>query len=268
MNILFIGDISGEDGIRAIKENLSNIKKEFNIDFVIANAENTTQGRGLSLDDYNELKILGINFFTMGNHTWYQKDYSQVLSNNDIVRPANLNELSSYSKYGIGTRLVNVNGKKIRITNLLGSSIIFKNNENVIINPFNYLENLLLNIEKDSFHIIDFHSETTSEKNAFICNFKNKVGAILGTHTHVQTSDNRVIENTAYITDVGMTGNSEGVIGAEPITIVEMFKGERKFFKLSPNKGKYQLSAVVLKINNNICDEISRILIYEDNIIK
>ncbi len=268
MNILFIGDISGSDGIRAIKDNLAEIKNEFKIEFVIANAENTTEGRGLSKSDYEVLKKLGINFFTMGNHTWHQSDYSDVLSNDDIVRPANINNLSTYSKYGVGTRSLNINGIKIRITNLLGSSITFKNSENVITNPFIYLENLILNIEKDSFHIIDFHSETTSEKNAFLCNFKSKVGAILCTHTHVQTSDNRIVDNTAYITDVGMTGNSDGVIGAEPTTIVEMFKGERKFFKLSTNKGRYQFSAVVLKINNNICEEINRILIYENNIIK
>lgn len=268
MNILFIGDISGDDGKRAIKENLSKIKNEYKINFVIANAENTTNGRGLSKEDYNELKEMGINFFTMGNHTWFQKDYSEVLSNNDIIRPGNLSEHSTYSKYGIGSKLIDINGQKIRITNILGSSIILKNNESIILNPFNYLEDLINNIEDDSFHIVDFHSETTSEKNAFIHNFKNRLGAILGTHTHVQTADNRIIDNTAYITDVGMTGNADGVIGANPITIVEMFRGERKFFKLEPNYGNYQFSAVILKINNNVCSEINRILIYENNIIK
>lgn len=263
MNILFIGDISGKDGIKAIEENLNKIKKEYNIDFVIANGENTTDGRGMNFSDYNYLKNLGIDFFTMGNHTWFQKDYELVLKNDDIVRPANINNHSSISKYGVGTKLLSVNGLKIRITNLLGSSITLKNGE-IIENPFNYLDNMLNKIEKDSIHIVDFHSETTSEKNAFLCNFKGKVSAILGTHTHIQTADNRIVDGTAYITDVGMTGNANGVIGAKPETIVEMFKGERKFFKLEPNFGSYQFSAIVLKINNNKILNIDRILLYED----
>ena len=266
MNILFIGDIFGKTGIRAILKQLDHIIDEYNIDFVIANGENTTKCRGLSYADYSNLKKLGINFFTLGNHTWRQNDYPEVLKQDDVIRPLNINENSDLANYGLGTRVVEVKNKKIRITNLLGSSIYNRYSEQNFINPFKCLESLLSEIQhEDSIHIVDFHSETTSEKNCAIRSFKGRVQAILGTHTHVQTNDARIIENTAYITDIGMTGPAEGIIGAKEDTLIEMFYDDRQFFKLSEASGKYQLSFIVIEFDDSTNNPISikNLIIYE-----
>ncbi len=263
MKILFIGDISGPDGIRAVKENLNKIKVNESIDFVIANGENTTNGRGLNLQDYELLCSYGINFFTMGNHTWFHSDNPIVLDKDNIVRPANLDQNEMISKYGHGFKRIMINNKWFTIINLLGNSVTTKFNKT---NPFLWLNKFLNENKNDDYIIVDFHAETTSEKNAFFLEFKNRVHAILGTHTHVQTADSKLVDNTLYITDVGMTGNSLGVIGASPKTIIEMFKEERQFFKLEPNIGKYQFSAVILELNENKNKNISikRILITEN----
>ncbi len=259
MKILFIGDISGDDGIRAIKENVKEIVSKQKIDYVIANAENTTEGRGLNFDHYNLLKEYGVDFMTMGNHTWKQKDFKIVLNEKNIIRPANLSLDYENHDVGIGSSVVNVNNKKIRITNLIGKTVYLKDMQT---NPFHELDKIIAS-DKSDIHIVDFHSETTSEKNAFFLNFKGKVSAILGTHTHVQTADNKIKDNTAYITDVGMTGSESGIIGAKPETIIQVFKEEAERFRLLPNLDKYQFSAVILSFEQNNIKKIERVLIYE-----
>ncbi|MGL5591386.1 MAG: TIGR00282 family metallophosphoesterase [Mycoplasmoidaceae bacterium] len=259
MKILFIGDISGEDGIRAIKDNVKSIIKNEKIDYVIANAENTTDGRGLNFTDYKKLMEYGINFFTMGNHTWKQKDCKIVLSEQNIIRPANLSKDFEFFDIGVGSKEILFQNKKIRITNLLGKSLNFKDMQT---NPFHKMDEILKE-DKSDIHIVDFHSETTSEKNAFFLNFKGKVDAILCTHTHVQTADEKIRDKTAYISDVGMTGSESGIIGAKPETIIQMFKEEIQFFKLAPNLDSYQFSAVILEFKNNEVIGIKRILKYE-----
>lgn len=262
MNILFIGDIFGECGKIAVNNELSKIKKEFKIDFVIANAENTSLGRGLNYKDYQYLSGCGIDFFTMGNHTWHKKEIFDILKKEkNIIRPNNIIPNNEMGLIGVGTKIINVKNKSIRITNLLGSTVNFKNLQT---NPFVDLIDIIADDSSD-IHIVDFHSETTSEKNAFFLEFQNKVTAIFGTHTHVQTNDAKIINNTAYITDVGMTGPSHGIIGAKPESIIAMFKGESERFRLEEQIGKYQFSAVVLIIDDKTNKPISlqNILRYE-----
>ncbi len=265
MRILFIGDISGPDGIRSVQDNVLKLKKEKNIDYCIANAENASQGRGMTLGDYYLLSNNGIDFFTMGNHTWFHSDYPEVLNQENIIRPGNIVSPDEYANTGQWSKIVQIGDFKLCITNLMGSSVI--SNRFELSNPFALLEQRLNELENDVYHIVDFHCETTSEKNALFLEFKGKVNAILGTHTHVQTADNRVIDNTAYITDVGMSGSTLGVIGAKPDTIIEMFKGERKFFRLQPQIGVYQFNAVILDINekDNTTNSIERIFIVENS---
>lgn len=260
MKILFIGDIFGECGKFAVYSELSKVKKKYCIDFVIANAENTSLGRGLNWKDYHYLNDLGIDFFTMGNHTWHKKEIYEILtSKSNIIRPNNLVTNEEIGQIGVGTKIFQFQNKFIRITNLLGSTVNFRNLQT---NPFLDLEEIIVNDTSD-IHIVDFHSETTSEKNAFLINFQNRVTAILGTHTHVQTNDARIVNHTAYITDVGMTGPSSGVIGAKPDSIVLMFKGISERFKLEEQNGKYQFCAVVLEIDdfNNYPVDIKTIYI-------
>ncbi|MDE5553499.1 MAG: TIGR00282 family metallophosphoesterase [Malacoplasma sp.] len=263
MKILFIGDISGTAGKRAVSNELWKLKKEYNCDFVIANAENTTLGRGLDFADYNLLIESGIDFITMGNHTWHKDDIKEILeTKNNIIRPNNIKIGEEYSKYGVGTKLVKVKNKLLRITNLLGISVKMK--DDIQTNPFLNLEEIIENDTSD-FHFVDFHCETTSEKNAMFLSFWGKVGAIFGTHTHVQTNDARIISNTAYITDAGMTGARDGIIGAKPDSIIAMFKGESTRFRLEEQNGIYQFCCVFLEIDDltNHPIKVFPITIYE-----
>lgn len=261
MKILFIGDIFGKSGRKAINVELPKIKKEHNIDVTIANAENASHGRGLSLKHYLQLKLFGIDYFTLGNHTWYQNDIKEVLNNKDVVRPFNIKLNNEWSKYGNGSIIFEYKNKIIRLTNLLGNSIMTKDLQT---NPF-IAFNDVVNNDKSDIHIVDFHCETTSEKNAFLLTFASKVSAIVCTHTHVQTADEKIYKNTAYISDVGMTGGSNGIIGAKPDTILEMFVGKSNKFKLDPQEGKYQFNGVIIEFNdkNNLPINIERINIIE-----
>ncbi len=264
IRILFIGDISGTMGKLAIELEIDEIKRKYNIDYTIANAENTTKGRGLDWEDYNFLLNNGIDFFTMGNHTWHKKDIYEILEEKkNIIRPYNLKSELEESKVGVGTKIVKIKNWTFRITNLLGKTVMIKEWQT---NPFHALHEIIDKYEKTDFHIVDFHSETTSEKNAFFLEFQGKVDAILGTHTHVQTNDYRIKDNTAYITDVGMTGAADGVIGAKPESIISMFKEEQDFFRLEEQTGLYQFCAVVLSFdekNQEIVD-IEPIYIFQN----
>lgn len=264
MRILFIGDIFGEKGKQAIQKELPDLIPKENIDLVIANAENCTNGRSLSLKDYEFLKKCRINYFTFGNHTWYLEEIKDVLKNNNTIRPLNIKPLCDESKYGIGSLEFKFKNKKIRITNLLGNTVFC---HEIQTNPFLKLDEIL-NINSSDIHIIDFHAETTSEKNAFLQYFAGKVSAILGTHTHIQSADERIYKNTAYITDAGMTGPSEGVIGANPETIIKMFRGESERFRLSPDTSNYQFNGVVIEFDekNNKPINIKRIFIREKGV--
>lgn len=249
MKILFIGDVFSKIGRKAIANELPKLIKKERINFVIANVENCTHGRSINIRHYNYLKSLGVDFFTMGNHTWENDQIFDILKQNDIVRPLNLKKTCSYYKDGVGTQVVEVNKKKIRITNLLGLSTSAKNVQS---NPFLVMDKLLIKIKnnKEDIHIVDVHANATSEKNAFLCAYNNQVSAIVGTHTHIPTADAKIMNNTAYITDVGMTGPAEGIIGANPKTILQMFREEVKHFKLEPMTGKYQFCAVLITFNN------------------
>lgn len=261
MNILFIGDIFGKKGREAIRNELLLLKKKYDIDFTIANAENTTHGRSLNNKHYKELQSYGIDFFTMGNHTWQLDEINEILKNNNIIRPMNVNGSFVQSKIGDGTKIINIKGIKIQITNLLGMSIPMNNLQT---NAFVCMKQILRNKNKSDIHIVDFHCETTSEKNAFFLEFCGKVNAILGTHTHVQTNDAKIYNNTAYITDVGMTGASMGIIGANPKEILEVFNGSKDRFKLEPDNSKYQLNAVLISFDKNFrTKKIENIVIYE-----
>lgn len=244
IRILCIGDIFGKAGRRAITNLLPKIKKDYNIDFTIANAENTTHCKGLNLKHYNLLVNSGIDFFTMGNHTWNKHEIIELLeTKNNIIRPYNLTETYFYNQYGVGTKVIDIKGFTFRITNLLGLSVRFNNNQT---NPFIALDIIIKNNLSTDFHIIDFHAETTSEKNTLLYAFKNKVSLIYGTHTHVQTADAKIVDNTAYITDVGMTGPSEGIIGCDGNIIMNKFINNEKSFNIEEHVGKYQFCGIIV----------------------
>lgn len=267
MKILFLGDIFGQAGRDIIKRKLGDIKSKNKLDLVIANAENCTHGKGLNWDHYHFLKEAGIDFFTMGNHTWSKKEILEILEKeNNIIRPLNLNSDFQYWNIGQGSKQIEFKNKKIRITNLLGESVLlpFKIN-----NPFLCLENILAESKDDDIHIVDFHAETTSEKNAFGIYFDGKVSAILGTHTHVPTNDIRITpKKTIYATDVGMCGPGFGsIIGAKPENVIIRFLNPETKFKLEVSDFGAQLNGVIMEFDDISNKPISyeQIRIIEDD---
>ena len=168
-----------------------------------------------------------------------------------MVRPGNISGNPKYINEGVGYRIVQLKQKKILIINVLGQSVnLHPVLEINIDNPFSYFENLLKQVKADIV-ICDFHGETTSEKNCFMQVFKSKCTAILGTHSHVQTNDAIVRDGTAYITDVGMTGPANAVIGADPNSLIKMFKGESERFILTEAQtNEFQFNAVVMEIDD------------------
>ncbi len=249
MNILFIGDLFGVEAITFLENNLERIKKENKINLVIANAENVTNGKGLSLKHYKRLQKLGIACFTMGNHTFSNSEILSYIDGSNIVRPANLN-----INIGEGYKIINYNSKSICVINLLGRVYMTQSLDC----PFRSLDNILKEVKAD-YYIVDMHAEATSEKIALGLDFDGKVDAIVGTHTHVQTADDRKLpKGTLYISDIGMTGPLDGVIGSDPEPIIERFR-TGMFTKALPASGKTQFNAVVLTIGNNQSNSIRRL---------
>lgn len=252
MRILYIGDIVGELGLKFLEDNLKEIVKDNKINLVIANAENVTFGRGLRKEDYIRLMKLGIFAITMGNHTFSNKSIKEYINDSKIIRPANIT-----SEYGRGYLTLNYNDKKITIVNMLGR--IYMNNMSLDC-PFKTMDKILDEVSSD-YIIVDFHGEATSEKIAFGYDFDGKVSAIVGTHTHVPTDDLRVLpEGTLYVTDIGMTGPYDGVLGDEKSTIIERFRSGVYEPAKTLNTGAIQFNAVILDFNP-IKNSISRIRI-------
>ena len=219
MNILCIGDIVGKPGRHAVVSLLPELKKEFQIDFVIANAENTAGGAGLTKRLAKFLLRFGCDVLTLGDHVWDQKDIIPYLEQERrMLRPANFPDGTPGKGVCVFTT---ASGKKVAIINLLGR-VFMRYNVNC---PFRTLEKLLDNLNKDVHVIVvDMHAETTSEKRAMGFFSDGKVSAVVGTHTHVQTADETVLPHgTAYITDLGMTGPHDSVIGQNKERIIERF---------------------------------------------
>ena len=226
MKVLFLGDIVGKVGRRTVKNNLEKLVKKYQVDFVIANGENTTHGKGLIEKHYYELLDMGVDCITLGNH-YLSKDslLSYIEDADALIRPLNLSQRIG----GEGSRLFEVNGIKIRVTNILGTAFM----KEEVSSPYYSLKSLIDSLEsEDSIHIVDYHAEATGEKMCFGYAFDGLVSAVLGTHTHVQTNDAKILKNgTAFISDVGMCGAANGVLGFEKDSVmrVTMFGEKGRF---------------------------------------
>lgn len=244
MNILFIGDIVGNPGRDAVKALLKPLIQEYAIDLTIANAENAAGGKGLTKEVAVELFAAGIEFMTMGNHVWDQRSIMKYIEEEArLIRPANY----PIGAPGKGYGYVRVKGKKVGILNLSGRVFLPS-----LEDPFSGAIRWTNEIRRETpIILVDFHAEATSEKVALGWFLDGKVSAVLGTHTHIQTADARVLEQgTAYITDVGMTGPRDSVLGVKKEVIINRFLTQLPA-KFELANGPLQLNGVVLDIDEN-----------------
>ena len=228
MKILFIGDVVAKPGRAAIKEVLPDLIKKEKIDLVIANIENLAHGKGATDLTVKEIRNAGVDIFTSGNHIWFREEFAHLMNSDPtIIRPANYPADAA----GFGFTYAKVGREKVLITNLIGRQWIDEPTDE----PYRTIDALLLDQverEKPSAIIIDFHAEATSEKNALAWFLDGRVTAVLGTHTHVPTCDERIFPGgTAFVTDVGMTGALNSVLGVESEIIIRKQKdpGPTKF---------------------------------------
>ena len=258
MRILFIGDIFGASGRGMLSYALPKLKDR-HIDFVIANGENVSGGRGLSKAHYKELIANGVQCITMGNHWRDEREIERYIdAAPKIVRPLNL---IGYHR-GVGSKVFDVNGVPVRVTNVLGTAFM----PEAVTVPFLAL-NDLLGTAKEAIHIVDYHAESSSEKHLFAYAFDGKVTAVLGTHTHVATADSRILEKgTAYQTDVGMVGLRDGAIGISKETALDRFVYGRDVSLDGDAFGLCQFCATLLDIDEKTgkARSIERIYMEED----
>ena len=257
MRILFIGDIVGNPGRKATTEYLKVLNKSSTTyDYIVANGENAAGGKGITFEIVDQLLASGVSAITTGNHVWDNKDIFDFIDTTpQLIRPANY----PTEIIGKGVTIVpSVDGStKLAVINLAGQ--IFMNR---YANPFHALNSILAEVKAETpYAILDFHAEATSEKIAMGWHADGKIGAVIGTHTHVQTADERVLpKGTAYITDVGMTGPHDSVIGSKREQVVE------SFLTMMPTrfvvaKDNIRLNAVDIELNDNtgLAESIQRI---------
>lgn len=263
MNILFIGDVVGSPGRKMIESQLPRLKETYRPQLTIVNGENAAGGKGITEKIYKQLLNAGAQVITLGNHTWNKREIFDFIDDaSSLIRPANF----PANNPGQGIIYKNINGEEIAVLNLQGR--VFLDDTD---NPFHVGEKLIAEARKRTNKIIvDFHGEATSEKLAFAWYVDGKVSAVLGTHTHVQTADERILpEGTGYITDVGMTGPYNGIIGVERDAVINRFITNLPARFEVDRKGPNQLNACFIKLNpeTGMAEQIKRIAIYEEETI-
>lgn len=219
MNILVIGDVVGKTGQDMIKKNLKELKKKYNIDFTIVNGENSAEGMGITQTIMKNLFEDGADVITMGNHTWGKKDiFSFIDEEKRLIRPANYAE----GIPGKGSVLLQCKNKKIGVVDLIGRVNVGGSFDS----PFEKADEEIADLKKNGADIVivEIHAEATAEKKALAYYLKDKVTIVYGTHTHVQTADDTIYETgMGYITDIGMTGPKNSIIGMEPQAALKRF---------------------------------------------
>ena len=246
MNILAVGDIVGEIGVKELQKRLQKVKQKYNVDFTIVNGENAAEGMGITEKNFKDILAAGADTVTMGNHTWGKKEIFKFIDNPKLIRPAN------YPKEvcGKGYNVYRCKDKKIAVINALGRAEI-----NIMLdNPFAFVKDIVDRIKNEvDIIMFDFHAEATAEKKAMAYYLDGEITAIFGTHTHTQTADEQILENgTAFITDIGMTGPKNGVIGMDKDAAL------KRFITSLPEKykiasGEAIFNSVLFEIDDKTC---------------
>lgn len=245
MRILAIGDVCGEQGCERLLKELPKFKRENGVDFTVVNGENSADTNGISGHSAEMILNAGADVVTGGNHTLHRKDFRNLLDENErLLRPDNIPN----AEYGSGYCLVDMGYAKVAVINLLGQVYL---DMHAAENPFICADRLICRAKADGAKVIlvDFHAEATSEKKALGFYLDGKVSAIFGTHTHVQTNDAAILQNgTAYITDLGMSGPVQSVLGVRPDIIIERFKnGEKGRFVLA--EGENTIEGILFEVD-------------------
>ncbi len=260
MKILCIGDVVSRVGRDMLYRYIDEIKVSEDIDLVIANGENATHGRGLARDAYKEMTDAGVDAVTMGNHTWGAKDINAIMKyEGNVIRPINFPKNNPGEGYmTINTR----SGKCVGIINAIGRTYMEPCDS-----PFDAVLSAVEEIsKKTNIILVDFHAEATSEKEAMGYYLDGKVSAVFGTHTHVQTADEKILKNgTGYITDLGMTGPEYSVLGMSVKVIVDRFTNSLpQKFEIAEGKGQFNGCIFEIDEVSGKCIDVKRIFIREN----
>jgi metallophosphoesterase (TIGR00282 family) len=261
MNILFVGDVVGSLGRDMIKEYVPKLKEKFRPQITIINGENAAGGKGITEMIYRSFLEAGAQAVTLGNHTWDNKEIFDFIDEAKyLVRPANFPS----GNPGNGIVYLKYNAIEVAIISLQGRTFL-----PAIDCPFRKADELIQEARKRTPIIfVDFHAEATSEKQAMGWYLDGRVSAVIGTHTHVQTADHRILsEGTAYMSDVGMTGPYDGILGVEREAVLKRFITSLPVRFEIPKEGRTQLSAVLIDIDNQTgkAKKITPLLINPDH---
>lgn len=262
MKLLFVGDVYGRTGRQMIEDYLPKLKNKFQPTVTIVNAENAAHGKGLTKKIYHKLLESGADMLTMGNHTWDNREILEFVDEaKQLVRPANFPEGTP----GTGIRYIHLpHNRQVAVINLQGRVFL-----PALDDPFRSADELINEARKKTPIIfVDLHAETTSEKLALGWYLDGRVSAVVGTHTHVQTADERIFpQGTAYLTDVGMTGPYNGIIGVQRAAVTKRFVTAMPV-RFESEEGPGQLGAVLIQIDDKTgkATEINRILINDDHL--
>ncbi|MFJ5622034.1 TIGR00282 family metallophosphoesterase [Peribacillus loiseleuriae] len=261
MKLLFVGDVVGSPGRDMVKEYLPKIKEKYRPQITIINGENAAGGRGITEKIYRQFLEAGAQAVTLGNHAWDNREVFEFIeSAKNLVRPANFPEGTP----GAGIKYIKLNQLEIAVINLQARTFM-----PALDCPFVKAEELVEEARKRTPIIfVDFHGEATSEKQAMGWFLDGKVSAVVGTHTHVQTADNRILpQGTAYLSDVGMTGPYDGILGMERDAVIHRFLTSLPVRFEVPKEGRTILSAVIIDIDEKTgkANKIDRLLINDDH---
>ncbi|NLC41986.1 MAG: YmdB family metallophosphoesterase [Erysipelothrix sp.] len=254
MKILFIGDVVGKPGRRVVKKYLPELIKEHQIDVTIVNGENAAHGKGITRKLYDELRRAGADVITLGNHAFSKRELLDDLADLEyLVRPINLIP----TDIGISTKVLEVKGMTLAISSVMGDVFM----DNVYESPYDAMNTILDTVEADC-HLVDFHGEATAEKQTFVHLFKEYCVAIIGTHTHVQTADESIFDGCAYISDVGMCGVIESILGRDIDEVIDRtIHGIKTHYTIA--NGPAMLNGLIIEVENGRATSVERLNIRE-----
>lgn len=254
MRILAVGDLIGESGLKKAKTEIEHLRENEKIDFIIVNGENVAEGMGINQKLFKDILSMGVDVVTMGNHTWAKKDIFSFIDHEKLIRPANY----PGGVPGKGYVVSECNGKKIAVINLIGRVEMGVLSENPFITARRIAEDLKNEVD---VIVVDFHAEASAEKVAMGNYLDGLVTIVYGTHTHVQTADDRILpDGTAYITDIGMTGPKNSIIGMDiQVSLKRFVTTLPERYKIAG--GECIFNGCIFDINDETCrvDKITRL---------